>query len=167
MGTSLLLWFTSAPRVHPPLCMGAMQIWLPFPYPSPQGLPKPPFRTHGSKHAGCLHPLPPHIRHRSCRLHQRRVCQRPRELHDLPYTHGIVTLHAPRTCSHPLIMPLAVITRSDYARVCTNNQWRQHLLDVARPPSRLPSSLCRRGSPLHRAAMSPLFIVSQVVEGSL
>ena len=139
-----------------------MQIWLPFPYPSLQGLPKPPFRTHGSKHAGCLHPLPPHTRHRSYRLHQRLVSQRPGELHDLPCTHGVVTLHAPRTCSHPLITPPVAIARSGYARICTSNQWQQHLLDIARPPPQLPSSPRRRCSSFPSAAMAPLFIVPPV-----
>nr|CAN83449.1 hypothetical protein VITISV_021465 [Vitis vinifera] len=107
----------------------------------------------------CLHHLPPHTRHRSYRLHQRLVGQRPGELHDLPYKHGVVTLHAPRTCSHPLITPLAVITHSGYACICTSNQWQQHLLDIARPPPRLISSLRRRGFPLRHVATAPLFIV--------
>ena len=37
-------------------CRGAMQVWLPFPHLSPQGLPKSPFCTHGAQ--TCKPPLP-------------------------------------------------------------------------------------------------------------
>nr|CAN62675.1 hypothetical protein VITISV_002827 [Vitis vinifera] len=79
---------------------------------------------------------------------------------------SFTTFHT-HMASHPLITPLAAITRSGYARVCTINQWRQHLLDVARPPPRLPSSLCCRSSPLHRAATTPLFIAPPRLPSSL
>ena len=92
--------------------------------------------THmGSKHASCLHHLPPHISHRSPRLHQRRVCQRPGELHAPPYAHGVV-IPAPAT------MAAAHSRRRQTAATAP--------LFIA--PPQLPSSSRCRSSPLHRAA---------------
>ena len=81
----------------------------------------------GSKHASCVHHLPPHIRHRSPRLHQRRVCQRLGELHDPPYAHGVV-IPAPAT------MAAAPSGRRQTAATTP----------LFIPPPQLPSSSCRR-----------------------
>uniref|UniRef100_F6HK81 Uncharacterized protein n=1 Tax=Vitis vinifera TaxID=29760 RepID=F6HK81_VITVI len=62
--------------------------------------------------------------------------------------HGIIAPHTPRICSHPLITPLAAITLSGYADVCTSH----HGSSVFWTPSRLPFSSCRHGSPLHHDA---------------
>lgn len=120
----------------------------------------------GPKHASCLHHLPPHTRHRSYRLHQRRVCQRPGGLHDLPYTRGVVILRALRTGSISWTSPGRHHLLRLRARLHQPPR-RQHLLDVTRPPPRLPSSSRRRGSPLHCAAAALLFIVPPVVEAPL
>ena len=107
-----------------------------------------PFSPSNLSTASCLHHLPPHIRHRSPRLHQRRVCQRPGELHDPPYTHGIV-IPAPATM----------------AAASSGRRHDSPPHHVARPPPPAPatrapapatmvaaSSGLRHGSPLHRAA---------------
>ena len=63
---------------------------------TPISCPAYPFSPSNLSTASCLHHFPPHIRHRSPRLHQMRVCQRLGELHYPPYTHGVV-IPAPAT----------------------------------------------------------------------
>ena len=83
--------------------------------------------------------------------------------------------------------PLPASSCTGHVRACTNHQWRQrlldvtrrchllrqrarlhqqpwrrHLLNVTRPPPRLPSSPHRRCSSFPRAAMALLFIVPPV-----
>ena len=102
----------------------------------------------GSKHASCLCHLPPHIRHRFPRLHQKCVCRRPGGLHDLPYTRGasFFALSEPVTSSGSR---QAATTCSVYARACTSHHGGSTFWTS---PDR------RHGSPLHRAAAAPLFM---------
>ena len=110
----------------------------------------------GSKHASCLCHLPPHIRHRFPRLHQKCVCRRPGGLHDLPYTRGasFFALSEPVTSSGSR---QAATTCSVYARACTSHHGGNTFWT---------SPDHRHGSPFHRAAAAPLFIVPPMVEGS-
>ena len=65
-------------------------------------------------------------------------------------------LLAMRTTPVRCLLATSAITRSSYAHIRTSNQRWQHLLDVARPPPQLLSSPRRHGSPLRRAAATPL-----------
>ena len=96
------------------------------------------------------------------RMESKHACYPSLHLFAVRTTSARRLLASPAACS-----PLAAITRSGYARIYASNQWRQHLLDIARPPPRLLFYSRRRCSSLPRTAMAPLFIMPPVVEDSL
>ena len=119
-----------------------------------------PISTRASK-AALLHAWGPNMQAVSTitppSLHQRRVCRRPGELHDLPCTRGVVILRALRTDN--------TFWKSPGRHHLHQPPRRQHLLDVARlpppaPATRTPAPATMAAAPSERhqtAATAPLF----------